>query len=746
MTLAELPQNVSAYEMFINPENFRLAWERVRYFDRIDSRDWVGLKVFAANRDHNLEVLRQAVIEKTFEPSYPEIKYLPKSSLTLRPMAVLAIPDRVVLQALANVVAEKARFAFGMVANRQSFANVLDEKKEKRFFIDWKLQYRLFQNTYVKLLDEENLWVAETDVAAFYETIEHTKLYELLLKHDFIDEHAIEYLKAYLPVWSTVKNDVHAKRGVPQGCLASDLLANIYLFEFDHEFAAQEYYYLRYVDDIRILGKTKESVQRGLIRVDIYLKALDILLQTKKTKVREVLDKTSEKDHLSAELSELDHRLEEIELTAKVSPDPLNEPSLHDVALLGIETAHGFIETTSKDPTIQEDLSEIFWSSKKSIDSDDSSNPYAERHLKFCLYRLQPDEKVAESVIPYLVDKPWLNEVISIYLKKCKLNSSCVEKIRKIITTRSVYDSVIATSLDILLIQKISLRVHQDLLRQWLSDETRHWVLRCSAALCLGESTHNISILHQQALKQSNSASIRRMCLVQSLRLAKNPDEASHIIKSVIRDTSPVVIDTLLYQLYSEWSLTLSSMGVNDKNLADYCIATAKGYDNSLPNIQPDYIRYVFSKSYKVDFSNPVEFHALLGADYRVATERLWKAENSYLVNIDRYISQLDLFHEELLYPILVDILKIKPTREELAKVELTNRIETLIKNKKELIGFGGALQECRLLRANPEMHTRLHHQLIVTSSVSWQQRNALKKKLIAGYQELVNWLIAGCP
>jgi len=77
MTLAELPQNVSAYEMFISPENFRLAWERVRYFDRIDSRDWIGLKVFAANRDHNLETLRQSVIEKAFEPSYPEIKYLP---------------------------------------------------------------------------------------------------------------------------------------------------------------------------------------------------------------------------------------------------------------------------------------------------------------------------------------------------------------------------------------------------------------------------------------------------------------------------------------------------------------------------------------------------------------------------------------------------------------------------------------------------------------------------------------------
>ena len=97
--------------MLTSPENFRLAWERVRYFDRPDSRDWIGLKVFAANRDYNLEMLRQSLIERTFEPSYPEIKYIPKPSLTLRPMAMLAVSDRVIFQAIVNVVAEKRRAA-----------------------------------------------------------------------------------------------------------------------------------------------------------------------------------------------------------------------------------------------------------------------------------------------------------------------------------------------------------------------------------------------------------------------------------------------------------------------------------------------------------------------------------------------------------------------------------------------------------------------------------------------------------
>lgn len=140
--------STSIYDSFISLDNLKLAWERVRYFDRSDSRDWIGLKVFAANRDHNLELLRQTLMGRTFEASYPEIKYLPKASQTLRQMAILAVSDRVVYQAIANVVAEKARPILSTAANRQSFANVLSNPVQKPMFIPWKIQYRLFQKSF----------------------------------------------------------------------------------------------------------------------------------------------------------------------------------------------------------------------------------------------------------------------------------------------------------------------------------------------------------------------------------------------------------------------------------------------------------------------------------------------------------------------------------------------------------------------------------------------------------------------
>ena len=135
---------------------------------------------------------------------------------------------------------------------------------------------------------------------------------------------------------------------------------------------------------------------------------------------------------------------------------------------------------------------------------------------------------------------------------------------------------------------------------------------------------------------------------------------------------------------------------------------------------------------------------------YKLAVDKLWQADREFLHDYDRYVNQLDQFHEELLTPILVDKIKKKSSREELAQVEYGQRIEMLAsfsKEKNNLLGaFIVSVQHCRSLRRNPETHPRLHRVLIETPHVTWRERDYLKKNLIAGYQELTNWLIMGCP
>jgi hypothetical protein len=123
------------------------------------------------------------------------------------------------------------------------------------------------------------------------------------------------------------------------------------------------------------------------------------------------------------------------------------------------------------------------------------------------------------------------------------------------------------------------------------------------------------------------------------------------------------------------------------------------------------------------------------------------KEKNSFFLFFSRYVSQLDLFHEELLYPILVDKIQWKTTREDVALTAFPDRMMYLQNKKRELSLFANALADCHILRSScTEAHTRLHRALGQTTPVDYQQRDRLKQKLIAGYQQLVDWLATGYP
>ncbi|MFZ2489765.1 MAG: RNA-directed DNA polymerase [Anaerolineae bacterium] len=730
-------------DFFISPENFQLAWERVRYFDRSDSRDWLGLKVFAANRDHNLEILRQSIIHKTFEASSPEIKYFPKQSQTLRPMAVLPIKDRVAFQAIANVVAEFGRSTLSLAANRQSFANVLRPPEIIQMFSPWKEQYSAFQAKYGELIDEGNSWVVETDIAAFYETIDHSKLFETLLNGNFLDEVVLEYLKTYLPVWASVKKGQKSPRGVPQGCLSSDLLANVCLAELDTELATREYHYLRYVDDIRLVADKKDKVQRGLIFLDRNLKALGLLLQTKKTVVRSITSKESEFDRLSSVLSDLDRRYKEKMVIAKTGEtDTLSEPSLHDIAGQGFDfDPDQPIEASPENPDVQNDLSILFWRAVSEL----GNNPYAERHMRYCLWRLSSDDSVRDFVVQNLLERPWITNLFCFYLSKCQLSEDNLKSLHAIISDHNVYDSVVAGIIDMLHKKGVSLRQHHGQFRRWLMNSERDWVLLSVVATVLGASTDNLTVLVKAIENPSVNPIVRRSSLIQASKLAKNIHEAIPILRLGVLDNTPIVIDSALYLLYVDWKLNIEKLSLQETQKPnEYCLAIAKGYDESLPQYQPCYIRHVFAKEYSVDFAMSFDFHSILNSDYDRAAYFLWQAQLSFLTNPSRYVSQLDLFHEEILFPLLVDKLKWKPNKEDLVKVSLPDRMTYLRNNHVDVSVFASTILECHTLRSGcTEAHTRLDKVTDITSPVSWRQRNALKKNLCGAYQELSTWLIA---
>jgi hypothetical protein len=541
-----------------------------------------------------------------------------------------------------------------------------------------------------------------------------------------------------------VKQGQKSPRGVPQGCLSSDLLANVYLAELDAELATREYHYLRYVDDIRLVADKKDKAQRGLIYLDRSLKSLGLLLQTKKTIVRSIMKKELEFDRLSSVLSDLDRRYRERIISSKTQEvDTLSEPSLDDIASQGFDfDPDKPAEAAQADnPDLQNELSTLFWEAVKELDS----SPYAERHLRYCLWRLSPNDSIRDFVIQNLLERPWVTNLYCYYLSKCALSDDNLKYLHTIIAEHDVYDSVVAGAIDVLHKKNISLRQHHGQFRRWLTNSERDWVLLSIVATVLGASADNLTVLVKALENPAVNPIVRRSALIQAAKLANNVHEVVPILKFGVLDGSSVVIDTALYLLYVDWGLSIEKLSLQEtQKPSEYCLAIAKGYDASLPHYQPCYIRHVFSRDYSVDFIAAFDFHLILDSDYDRAANFLWQAQTSYLSNPSRYVSQLDLFHEEILFPLLVDKLKWKASKQDLAKVPLPDRMTYLKNNHENVSVFASTILECHRLRSRcTEAHTRLDRVTDLTSPVTWRQRNELKKNLCGAYQELSTWLIA---
>ena len=123
--------------------------------------------------------------------------------------------------------------------------------------------------------------VIKTDIKSCYDTIDHKILFAIL-KRDITDKHIYTLLKRYIDMKYCKYNRVIKMRvGIMQGSALSPLLANIYLNEFDQMMEKRGFQFIRYADDIVLLGKNKKEVQRAyaaakiMLDQDLHLKLSD---------------------------------------------------------------------------------------------------------------------------------------------------------------------------------------------------------------------------------------------------------------------------------------------------------------------------------------------------------------------------------------------------------------------------------------------------------------------------------------
>jgi len=242
----------------------------VLYAAYLEARSGKRKKVSTAQYEANAlactEKLSRILASKTYIPGKFETFYVyePKKRLVQAP----AFVDKVVLHAVTdNILYEAVTKSFirDNYASQKGKGTHDGLMRLKQFMVDYYRQYGTAEG-----------WVLKCDVHHFFASIDHDKLkvkLKALLDRRGVDPQIYELLCIYID-----KTD-----GLPLGYQTSQLLALLFLDEFDHY--VQEVrgfrYYGRYMDDFYIIARTKKELQELLQDVERWMDDLRLELNEK---------------------------------------------------------------------------------------------------------------------------------------------------------------------------------------------------------------------------------------------------------------------------------------------------------------------------------------------------------------------------------------------------------------------------------------------------------------------------------
>ena len=272
----------------VNPRD-RKERTSARLLDRILQRDNLNRAYLQVERNHGApgidgmtvkealpwlkehkEELLESIRNGSYKPSPVRRKDIPKPDGGTRQLGIPTIIDRVIQQAIAQILIPiyEPQFSDASYGYRPGRNAKQAIRKVKKY------------------AEEGYTHAVQVDLSKYFGTIGHDMLLNLL-RQTIKDERVIKLIKKYLKS-GIMENGVivRTEKGTPQGGPLSPLLANIYLNEFDQEWAKRGVKHIRYADDIVILTKSKRAAEHQLESSKQYLEGkLKLTMNIEKSKV-----------------------------------------------------------------------------------------------------------------------------------------------------------------------------------------------------------------------------------------------------------------------------------------------------------------------------------------------------------------------------------------------------------------------------------------------------------------------------
>ena len=257
-------------EQILERENMMTAYKKVKSNGGAGGIDGISTKDVRDYLVKNWSGIREQIRQRKYKPQPVKRVEIPKPSGGVRNLGIPNVIDRIIGQAVAQVLTpivepHFSEYSYGFRPNRCA------------------------QQAVIKLLEYFNdgyTYIVDIDLEKFFDNVHHDKLMTLVrnIIHDPDTESLIhKYLKAGVMIKGKYED---TPVGTPQGGNLSPLLSNIMLNELDKELEARGLHFVRYADDCVIAVGSSAAANRVMHTMTGWIeRKLGLKVNMTKTKV-----------------------------------------------------------------------------------------------------------------------------------------------------------------------------------------------------------------------------------------------------------------------------------------------------------------------------------------------------------------------------------------------------------------------------------------------------------------------------
>lgn len=262
-------------ERVLDSENMQRAWKRVKANKGAPGIDGMAIEDFTEYAREHWPAIREALRDGSYQPQAVRRVAIPKPSGGERLLGIPTVLDRVIQQAIAQVLGPLfdpgfSDASYGFRPGRSAHGALRQVQK---------------------FIGEGYRIAVDLDLAKFFDNVQHDVLMARVGRK-VRDKRLLALIGKYLRAGVLVGERIEATEiGTPQGGPLSPLLANILLDDLDKELERRGHRFVRYADDLLILVKSRRAGERVMASVTRFLTGtLKLVVNEQKSQVTKIND------------------------------------------------------------------------------------------------------------------------------------------------------------------------------------------------------------------------------------------------------------------------------------------------------------------------------------------------------------------------------------------------------------------------------------------------------------------------